>query len=347
MTLLSLVFFLLLLGLVVGVHEVGHLLACLALRIPLLEIGLGLPPRLLRIGRRGPTEITLNALPVGAFVRPAGDFDPLVPQGLASRSVGQRMLVYVSGAAANILLALLLLTIGFRIGWPDEVRVVGTAPDSPAELAGLRAGDVILLADGKAVHDAEALRAQIDAARGQAMVLQLSRAGEVFEVTIQARLSPPAGEGPMGFNSRGVLVSYPWGEAFGRAAETAVDLARSTVAAIGTLLGLGRGPGGEVRLIGPLGMKQISDRALANAVEWGEAFPMIYLAAWLSASLGLVNLVPFPALDGGRAALLLVEILHRKRIPARTEARVHSAGMVVLLTAMFVLVVRDLLRPVF
>lgn len=347
MTLLSLVFFFLLLGLVVAVHEGGHLLACLALRIRLLEIGIGLPPRLLRLGRRGATEVTLNALPLGAFVRPAGDFDPLVPDGLASRSAAQRLLVYVSGAAANVLLALVLLTVGFRVGWPDEVRVVGTSAGSPAAIAGLHAGDVILAADGKAVHDAEALSAQIDAARGEVMVLQLRRGDEILYLSVESRLTPPEGQGPMGFTSQGALVSYPWGAAVGRAAETVAEMARSTAAAIGTLLGFDGGSVGEVRIVGPLGMKQISDRALANAVAWGESFPLVYLAAWLSASLGLFNLVPFPALDGGRAALLLVEIVRRKRIPARIEARVHAAGMVVLLTAMLVLVVRDLFRPVF
>lgn len=347
MTLLSLVFFLLLLGLVVAVHEGGHLLACLALRIRLLEVGIGLPPRLFRLGRRGETEFTLNALPLGAFIRPAGDFDPLVPDGLASRAAAQRMLVYVSGAAANVVLALTLLTLGFRTGWPDEVRVVGTSAGSPAELAGLRAGDMILASDGDPVHDTGNLRTRIEAARGGVMVLQLQRGDQIINVSVESRLAPPEGEGPVGFTSQGVLVSYPWSTAVRRAAETVWDLVRSTVSAIGTLLGLGGGSTAEVRLVGPLGMKQISDQTLANAVEWGEGFPLIYLAAWLSASLGLFNLVPFPALDGGRGTLLLVEIVRRKRIPAHIEARVHAAGMVVILTAMLVLVALDLLRPVF
>jgi regulator of sigma E protease len=347
MTLLSLVFFLLLLGLVVAVHEGGHLLACLALHIPLLEVGIGLPPRLLRLGRRGATEVTLNALPLGAFVRPAGDFDPLVPDGLASRMGWQRLLVYVSGAAANVLLALFLLTLGFRIGWPDEVRIVDTPSGSPAELAGLRAGDVILAADGTPVHDAETLSGRIEAVRGGVMVLQIRRGEEILDLSVEARLSPPAGEGPIGFTSQGTLVSYPVGAAFVRAAETVGEMARSTVAAIGALLGFDSGSVGEVRIVGPLGMKQISDRALANAVAWGEGFPLVYLAAWLSASLGLFNLLPFPALDGGRAAFLLIEFVRRKRVPARIEARVHAAGMVVLLTAMLALVALDLLRPPF
>lgn len=347
MTLLSIAFFFLLLGLVVAVHEGGHLLACVALRIRLLEVGIGLPPRLLRLGQRGETEFTLNALPLGAFIRPAGDFDPLVPNGLASRPATQRLLVYVSGAAANVLLALALLTIGFHGGWPDEVRIVGTSPGSPAEIAGLGTGDVILASDGEPVHDTAALRTRIEAARGGEMALRIRRGDQVLDVAVEVRAVPPEGEGPVGFTSQGVLVSYAWGRAAGRAAETTGDLLRSTVAALGALVGLDGDGTAEVRLVGPLGMKQISDQTLANAVEWGQGFPLLYLGAWLSASLGFFNLVPFPALDGGRAALLLVEVVRRKRLPARTEARVHAAGMVVLLTAMLALVALDLLRPVF
>ncbi len=346
MTLLSLLVFFLLLGLVVVVHEGGHLLACLALRIRLLEIGIGLPPRLLRIGRRGETEFTWNALPLGAFVRPAGDFDPGVVRGLAACPPAGRMLVYVSGAAANVMLALALLTLGFHGGWPDQVQVTGTAPGSPAEAAGLRAGDVIVSADGRAIHDTGGLRTHIEAARGGSVVLHLQRAGQQLELAVEARQTPPAGEGPAGFTSQGTLVEYAWGAAFRRALETVWDLARTTIQSIASLAGIGRSPGSEVRLVGPLGMKQISDRTLANAIEWGEGFPMIYLAAWLSTSLGLFNLMPFPALDGGRAAFLGIEIACGRRIPARVEARVHAAGMVVVLTAMLALVARDLVAPV-
>lgn len=322
---LTIGFFLVLVGVVVSAHEAGHLLAALVCRIRVEEIGLGLPPRLVRIGRIGMTSVSLNLLPLGGFVRPAGEFDPAVPDGLWLSPPGRRIGVFVAGALANGLLALVLLTVGFATQWPDRVRVVAVAAGSPAEAAGLRPGDVVLALDGGRVTSNEVLSQALRARAGEAVVL---------------RRDPPTGQGPAGFDTQGELVRYSLPAAVRRAAETIGGMVAGIARGVTALPG---GTAGEatVQVVGPLGLKQFSDRALSNAVEWELAYPVLYLGAWLSITVGLVNLLPLPALDGGRAGLALVELLFRKRLPARVERRVHAAGMVLLLLVLLVLTVRD------
>ena len=345
-TLRNLVFFVALLGGVVTVHELGHLIAALACRVRIDEIGLGLPPRLARLGKIGSISITLNALPVGGFVRPAGEFDAGTRGGLAAATPRARLAILSAGAAANLLLALSLLTAGFATGWPDQVELISVSPGSPAEAAGLRPGDILTGANGRSVHAAGELRDMLNANSGVPVSLEFERDSIHLSTVLTPREYPQAGEGPAGFTSRGVIVRYPPLTAVGRAGEEIGQLVQSTVL---LLLDLVRGVRltDDVRLTGPIGMKQASDRALENAVTWDEPFPVIYLAAWLSTIIGLTNMLPLPALDGGRIVFVLLEAIRRKRISDRLEKWVHAAGWAGLLLMLVVLTVQDLLHPLF
>ncbi len=340
-TALFLGFFVLLLGLVIGAHEAGHLAAALACRVRVEEIGFGLPPRLLWLGRLGQARVSLNLLPLGGFIRPAGEFDPSVSGGLAASGSWKRVGVFVAGPAANLLLALVLLTTGFATQWPDRVRVVAVTPDSPAAQAGMRAGDLILALGDDEVTSTEALSQALRARAGETVTLVLDRAGRELSATMVLRSDPPPGEGPAGFDTQGELVAYPIPAAVRRAGETIAAMAAATVQAVAGLIG-GRSDVASVQIVGPLGLKEYSDRALANALDWRLAYPVLYLGAWLATAVGLVNLLPLPALDGGRAALALVEAVARRRLAPHLERRLHAVGMVVLLLLLIALTVRDI-----
>jgi regulator of sigma E protease len=333
-------FFVLLLGLVIGAHEAGHLAAALACRVRVEEVGLGLPPRLLWLGRLGSTRVSLNLLLLGGFIRPAGEFDPAVSGGLAASAPWRRVSVFVAGPAANLLLALVLLTMGFATQWPDRVRVVAVSTGSPAAEAGMQPGDLIITLGGDHVTSTEDLRAALQRQAGQTVTLTLDRGGNEVTLAIALRSDPPPGQGPAGFDTQGELVSYPLPLAVRRAGETIATMAGVTAKTIADLL-RGSPDAVSVQLVGPLGLKQYSDRALANAVDWGLAYPVLYLGAWLATAVGLVNLLPLPALDGGRIALALVEVVTRRRMPPHLERRLHAGGMVVLLLLLLVLTVRD------
>lgn len=341
-SLLTLAFLVIVLAMLVAAHEAGHLCAALALRIRVDEVGLGLPPRLVRLARLGPMSVTLNLVPLGGFVRPAGEHDRTIVDGLAAASPLHRVIVFVAGAAANLLLALALLTTGFATGWPDVVRVVRVTPGSPAEASGLASGDQIVALDGERVTTTEDLRRALLQQAGETVHLQIARGEQLREVELLLRLEPPAGQGPAGFDSRGELVRYPLPQAVGRAAQTV----GSSITGIGAALGgwLHGKAGSGVTIAGPIGLKQVSDQALSNAVAWNRTYPVLYLAAWFSISIGLFNLLPWPALDGGHAALALIEGVSGRRLSDRAERRLHVFGMVVLLLLMLVLVVVDVLR---
>lgn len=334
-------FFVLLLGMLVGVHEAGHLLASLVCRVRVCEIGLGLPPRLARLGTWRGTPITLNLLPFGGFILPAGEFDRAQTDGFAAAVPPRRAAILAAGPAANILLAYVLFTLAFALGAPDRVRLVAVVPGSPAADAGLRPGDVVLSANGIAVRSTDRLHAIIDANLDRTLDIGIERGEQELLLQLTPRLGWDPGGLAAGFESTGELVRYPLGAAALRATHPIGDLLQ-------VLLGIPRrGTSGDpgMRLVGVVGMKRVSDRALANALDWGEPFPVLFVAASLSLALGITNLLPIPGLDGGRLMLLAPELLFRRRISDRIERRLNAAGVFSLLGFMALLAIRDLAGP--
>jgi regulator of sigma E protease len=146
------------LGVVVLIHELGHFAAARACRIRIRELGIGLPPRLVRLGSFLGAEISLNWIPLGGFVRPAGEFDASVSNGLAASPPMARIGVLSAGSLANLVLSVSLLTAAYVLGWPDQVEILAVEADSPAEAAGLLPADRILKAGGEPVREPGKLR---------------------------------------------------------------------------------------------------------------------------------------------------------------------------------------------
>ena len=261
--------FVLLLGMLVGVHEAGHLLASLVCRVRVCEIGLGLPPRLARLGTWRGTPITLNLLPLGGFILPAGEFDRAQTDGFAAALPPRRAAILVAGPAANFLLAYGLFTLAFALGAPDRVRIVAVDPGSPAAAAGLRPGDAVRSANGIAVASTDRLHAIIDANLDRTLDLRVERREQELVLQLTPRLGWDPGGRAAGFESTGELVRYPLGAAALRATRPVGELLQ-------VLLGIpGRGASGDpgMRLVGVVGMKRLSDRALANAARLGGTVP--------------------------------------------------------------------------
>jgi regulator of sigma E protease len=336
--------FVLVLASAILIHELGHFLAARAVGVRIIELGIGLPPRLVRIGTWAGANITLNWIPLGGFVKPDGEFDPSVKGGLAGSSPLARLGVFGAGSLANILLCLVLLTIAFMSGWPDEVQVLYVSPDSPSEDAGLLAGDKILTANGQQIRSAEELGALIAASIEEPLILTFARGSSTIETQLIPRAVPPEGEGHAGFTSQGVIVRYGFGRALLRAFEQMADLVESTIRLSAAAIS-GDGTAVPVRLTGPLGLKQASDVAIRNAVDWKQAFPVLFIGAWLSLALAITNLLPLPALDGGRALFVLIEIIRGRRVDPKRERLVHAVGIVALLALMLVLTIRDVVDP--
>lgn len=345
-TLLSLAIFLLLIGSAILIHELGHFLAARSAGVRIEELGLGLPPRMKRLGSWRGTEITLNWIPLGGFVRPAGEFDASVPGGLASSPAPARIAVLLAGSGANLLLALSLLSAGMAIGWPDQVEVAAVMPGSPAEAAGLLPGDVVVAAEGVEIHDTGQLSSLIYGHVGESISLNLLRGDQTQLLELTPRTAWPEGEGPAGFMTRFRVVRYPLPKAVARGAAQLAGLIRSTVQLSARLI-TGEADAGTVRLSGPLGLKQLSDQAVDTALDIREGFPILYIGAWISVALALTNLLPLPALDGGRVLFVVLGVLRGKQIDARVEKLVHAVGMIGLLALLLALTARDIVDPLF
>jgi regulator of sigma E protease len=229
-------------------------------------------------------------------------------------------------------------------GWPDQVKVLDVFTGSPAEIAGLQSYDVITQVNGSTVHNTTELRDLIYENKGQPITFNIQQNGTLSTITLTPRDAWPEGEGPAGFITSGVIVKYKLPTALRRAVEQMIALVQETTR-LTIRLARGQMTSGEARITGPVGLKQVSDQALANAIQWNEWFPLLYLGAWMSTAIGLTNLLPLPALDGGRALFVGIEIFRGKRISMKVEKAIHAAGVVVLLVLLAVLTLNDILHP--
>lgn len=342
---MKLLLFVLMLGGLVLVHELGHYLAALAVGVRVQEFGLGLPPRLLKLGEWRGTTFALNWVPFGGYVRPAGEFDPSQKDGLAAAAPWARLLVFVAGPFMNLLTGFVILVVAFMLGWPDQVQVAKVLPGSPAEAAGLQVGDVVLSAAGQPVHEPETWVKQTYASVGQPMPLLVQRGSAQLTLVAVPNVDWDAEARPLGVELKRLTVAYPLGMAMRRAWERIGLQATETYAFLARLATGQTSTTIEVR--GLVGLKQITDKMVDKARQQDSVQPLLNLVALVSIGLALTNLLPFAALDGGRMAFAFLEILRRKPVNARIEKWVHAAGMVVILALMVALIVQDVLNPVF
>jgi len=340
----TLIYFLIVFSLLVFAHELGHFLVAKWRGVRVEEFGFGYPPRLFTIMEIGGTEITVNAIPLGGFVRFPGENDPTVPDGLASQGWRVRGGVFIAGAVMNMVLATLLFGATALIGEPvpiTGVEITGVVPGSPAEAGGMKAGDLILELDGLEITDSLALQRYTYERVGQEASLLLEREGERLEITLTPRLDPPSGEGPMGIAMHTVvlgtkLVRY---EAW-RAIPIGVSRTfRALGAIVLSVIYMVRGLISP-EVAGPIGIAQ----ATAQVAQMGLPF-LLQFTAFLSVNLALINLLPFPGLDGGRLAFVLLEAVRGgRKVDPEKEGLVHLVGMFILIGLVLVVSYFDILR---
>ncbi len=327
------------LGILIILHEFGHFIVARLLHVEVEEFGIGFPPRMVKLFEAGGTEYTLNWIPLGGFVRPKGENDPSVEGGLAAASPWTRLAVLFAGPVMNIGLGIVLAILFFyTLGDPilSKVRIDGIAPDSPAQQAGLQVGDLILSVNNQKIDGMEALQTAIQDNLGQATQVTYERDGKTSTVELVPRQNPPPNEGAIG-----VLLGNPtqpigFGTAISRGFTAAVDYGRA-ILQLPVNLVRGTSPPGESRgFVGYKGMFDIYQQ-IRN--------PLYFFMA-VSFSLGILNLFPIPALDGGRILLTLPEILLRRRIPPRYENMIHLIGFAVLLILLIYINVQDFVNPI-
>jgi regulator of sigma E protease len=325
-------------------HEFGHFITAKAFRVEVKEFGLGFPPRI--IGRkRGETIYSLNAIPLGGFTKLAGEEDPEAPRSLAGKPTGVRLLVLSAGSLMNFLAPLALFTIAFMV--PHDV-VMGkvvideVAPNSPAATAGINDGDTIISINDKPVNNTGDLQRYIQLNLGQEIEITVTHDNlnqESFRLV--PRWRPPEGEGAIGVavttvDATTVRQSEPAWRAVPLGAVTCVE---TFVLFKNGLLSMITGAT-PVEVRGPVGIAEMTGEVARAGLS-----PLLEFTAFLSINLGLINIFPLPALDGGRIAFVLLEKARGgKRIAPRTEGLIHLIGFALLIGVIIAITYNDITR---
>jgi len=337
---LGILTFFVILATLILVHELGHFTFAKLVGIRVEEFGLGFPPRI-RGWRRGDTVYSLNAIPIGGFVKMLGENgENLAPDSFGSKAPWQRFLVLVAGPSMNLLLAVTIFFFAFIKGSPAGLTIITTVePRSPAAAAGLRAGDRILAVDGRPVKYYDDLEAATQAHLGQRVALLVERGAGRFRTSLVPRTKPPANQGPMGIALRKTeIVSYGPGQALQRSIHEIGLMVASLPAAIQSAPQRG-GQG----VTGPIGIAHLTTEVVQNEPQQGPS-SLFALVALLSASLGVLNLLPIPALDGGRIVFVLISWIRRRNLDPELEGLVHMVGMAVLLVLIALISYQDIVR---
>jgi len=340
--LLTIISFLGMLIVLVFAHEFGHFITAKLARVKVEEFGIGFPPRVISF-KKGGTIYSLNAIPLGGFTKMAGEEDPAVPDGLASKSIPIRILVLTAGSLMNFLLPVVLISASLMIPHhivTEEVYIQSVAPDSPAYRAGIEPGDRIVSINGRPVNNRGDVVYLVQLRLGSEVLMLVQKGdGSKQTVSVTPRWKPPEGQGPIGvslkaINTTTIRQSYPFWKAipdsFVHCWEILV-LFRNEI--IGWFV-----RGTTPQLTGPIGIAELTGEVAKAGLS-----PLLQFTALISINLAIINLFPFPGLDGGRLIFVLLEWVRRgKRIPPKREGLIHLIGLAVLLALIVIISYHDI-----
>jgi regulator of sigma E protease len=332
------------LSILVLVHELGHFIPAKASGVWVEEFGIGMPPRLFGI-KRGETIYSVNWIPFGGFNKLSGEVDPSAPRSLASKSCGIRLLVLSGGILLNLILPFILLSVAYMIPHDivtGQIVVQEVNPGSPAEMAGIKPGDTLLSVNGRTLNNSSDLARQIQLNLGKEIDISVEHSDlTIEEISLTPRWRPPEGQGSMGvsmktMNPTIVPESYPFFQAIGVGTRSCIEVLivyRNGIAGmiVGTVPFVPAGPVAIVQITGEVAQSGIS--------------PVFEIAAFISIAVAITQIIPFPALDGGRILFVLIEWGRRgKRVSPKIEGLVHSAGFAILMALIVLITYQDIIR---
>jgi regulator of sigma E protease len=332
--------FFIILAVLILIHEFGHFTMAKIMGVRVDEFGLGFPPRL-KTWRRDGTMYSLNAIPLGGFVKMLGENgEDSEPDSFGAKPPWQRLVILAAGPTMNLTLAVVVLFVVFVSGSPKSVNVVtGVTLHSPAQRAGLKVGDRVVALDNTRVRYLEDLQTLTQQHEGQLVSLSIRRGSRSLTLHLTPRVHPPRGQGQIGVvMEKTTTVRYSPSRALG----LSFDQLGQMVATLPTLAqNIAHHNPGQVA--GPIGIAQVTTEAVHREPQNGLG-SIFFLMALLSANLGILNLLPIPALDGGRIIFVLISWMRRRNMDPELEGVIHVVGMAVLLLLILVVSYQDIVR---
>lgn len=350
---LAVLLFLMILSVLVLAHEAGHYVAARISGVKVEEFGLGFPPRIFSWKNKSGMTWSINAIPLGGFVKLKGESgeDRDAHDSFARQSLAKRFFVLVAGVGMNLVMAAVIFGVGFVIGMPtiidgdlrggmvshQDIRVIEVLPDSPASYAAIMVGDKLVGIDGVVYTSSAAAR---DALSVDAPHTVTFARGDVEVVaTLNPTLIPSLNRTVVGLALVETgIVRFPWYAAPFVGISAAATSTWQVLSAFGALLAspfTHANIGAEVS--GPVGIAILTGEVAKLGIGH-----VLQFAAMLSINLAIINILPIPALDGGRIAFLALEAVRRKPTTPRVEQMVHAAGFAVLLLLIIVVTLKDI-----
>jgi len=370
MVLFTIVIFLIVLGLLVFVHEAGHFIVGKRSGMKIDEFGFGFPPRLFGFQKQNgkwktvwgnktlvdpeTTVYSINWIPLGGFVKIVGENneDGEDPRSFINKPFLPRLMTLLAGVIMNVILAWVLISIGYLHGLPvavdnpptqlgdharatdPRIAIVDVAANSPAAQAGLKPNDVVKSIDGQKFEHFDELQKYVDGHKGQIMVFDVDRFNADKIISVQSNANPPAGSGPTGIALADVeTVSYPAYAALQEGARATLYELYAIVHGLYELFSTGVGLSS---IGGPVKIAQLTGQVARVGIV-----SLLQFTAFLSLNLAILNVLPIPALDGGRVLFLIIEKIRGKRNNAKIEQWANTIGFMALLLLMLVVTARD------
>lgn len=371
------------LSILVFAHEFGHFFTARRFGIRTEEFGFGFPPRALGFYRNragkwklvlGNTSVedldaspsqsiqpadtvySLNYLPLGGFVKIKGENGEGVsePDSFAAKKIWQRVIVLAAGVAMNIILAWFLFSVGYLIGLPQstdslgqgaklsgsQVIIAQVIPNSVAAKADLKEGDIVLRINGTEVKTEKELQDLVAASSGQTAEFSVKRG----EKEISIKVTPESQNGSRATVGIAIfasgLVRYPFFYAFWEGAKTTVWVIGEIFSSFATLISsLFHGQNVGSQFAGPVGIANITGQAARLGFSY-----LLQFMALLSLNLAVLNILPFPALDGGRILFLLVEKIKGRPVRQELENLIHNIGFALLIALVIFITYKDIVK---
>lgn len=330
-------------GLIIFVHELGHFLLAKINGIRVDEFSIGMGPRLISFVK-GETRYSLKLLPIGGSCMMGEDDVEDVGEGsFNSKSVWARISVVAAGAIFNFILALIFSMIVVGYTGYDEPVISGVVEDFPAEEAGMQAGDRIVKMNNKKINIWREVTYYNMFHQGETVDLVYERDGEKHEVTITPKQDEDGSyllgvTSPSEYKKANLFTALQYG---------VYEVKFWIMTTIESLKMLVTGTVGMDQLSGPVGIVDVVDETYQQSKSYGAVvviMQMLSIGILISANLGVMNLLPLPALDGGRLVFLFVEAIRGKRVSPEKEGWVHGIGMILLLALMVFVLFNDIKR---